>query len=336
MKLKYRKVWASAPASIANLGPGFDRVGLSFSQYRDYVGVEVIGSGNVLSLGAKSSLLGTPNDPRKNIASVAADLVRQRIDPKGELGALQVTVRKEVPVGSGLGSSAASAVAAVLATSTFFEGCHELEVEDLLAIAGEAEAIASGEPHYDNAGAAMYGGYVSVSGLIEIIPYGIKTVGARVLHDLPSWGIAVVTPRVRGITTREARECLPQDCDAFWIKVGMNAIKSISKFWNALAARDIKWFARIVNSEDLITPYRFELYGKEKYEKAIAEAKRVVKAGRFEVAVGLSGAGPSLFAIAETGMKAFTAGLAMKTVLADADIAMVEMNSYGAEIVRVE
>lgn len=333
MELKYREVWAKAPASIANLGPGFDRVAISYDQFWDIVGVR---PSNTLCtvLDEGSSLGGAPNDGAKNIAAVAADMVLRRIDPEGKLGNLKVTLHKGVPPASGLGSSAASAVAAVIATSVLFEGYHDLSKEELLAIAGEAESVASGEPHYDNVGASFHGGFVSVGKVVEVKLHSVKLVSAKVMHELPAWGIAVVTPRkILKSSTHEARECLPNDCDGFWFKVGMNSIRSIANFCNALQDKDIKRFANVVNSEYLITPYRLELYGKEKYEKAISEAKRVAEVGEWEVAVGLSGSGPSLFAIAESGIKAFTAGLAMKTVLGEADLYLSEMNDEGAQVV---
>lgn len=164
---------ARAPASSANLGPGFDTLAVALELYVE-VDVEDAGTLTVHAEGEGADL---PADPSHLAARVAAAV-------RGH-DKLAVSVRSEIPVGRGLGSSAALAVAAAAAAGA----------EDPLAVAAEVDG------HPDNAAASVLGGLVTAT-----------TVGNRsVANRLPlDAGLAfVVLVPARRLPTSEARAALP-------------------------------------------------------------------------------------------------------------------------------
>ena len=164
---------ARAPASSANLGPGFDTLALALQLYvevevepADRLVVRVEGEGEDL-----------PNDHSHLAARVAMDVAGTE--------RLAITVRSQIPVGRGLGSSAALAAAAAAAAGS----------TDPLAVA------ASVDGHPDNAAASVLGGLVTATAL------GRRPFAARLPLD-PDLGFVVVVPD-RVLPTVKARQALP-------------------------------------------------------------------------------------------------------------------------------
>src|SRR5688572_14711145 len=150
---------AFAPATMANLGVGFDILGLALREPGDIVRAErrdepgvviarIEGDGGKLTL-----------DPRKNTAGIAAISVLASI---GAPTGVALTLRKGLPLASGLGSSAASAVAAAVAVNALFGA--PLRREQLLEAGLEGEAAVSGR-HADNVAPCLFGGITLVTGL---------------------------------------------------------------------------------------------------------------------------------------------------------------------------
>lgn len=189
------RIKAFAPATVANMGVGFDVLGMAVEGMGDYVTVEhrpepgielvdIMGDGGRLS-----------RDPRKNTAIVAAQSVMNLLNVKT---GIRLWLEKGLPLASGLGSSAASAVAAAVATNALFG--DPLVREDLLTAVLDAEEAVSGR-HADNVAPALLGGIVLITGL-----------SAAEIHRLPVPGgvhISLVTPDVE-VPTSAARAVLPQ------------------------------------------------------------------------------------------------------------------------------
>src|SRR5215468_4086030 len=151
-----RTVTAFAPATVSNVACGFDVLGFALDSPGDEVtarfspgGVaidDIVGDGGRL-----------PRDASRNTAGVAAQALLTRL---GEHRGVTLTIRKGLPLSSGLGGSAASAVAAVIAVDALV-GAHTPQ-EVLMACAFEGERVGAGSAHGDNIGPAVYGGFVLV------------------------------------------------------------------------------------------------------------------------------------------------------------------------------
>ncbi len=152
-------VTAFAPASIGNVCVGFDMLGLALADVGDRVSVKRSDTSGVSILevrgldGEMHPYLSTESD--HNTASIAAQALWQA---HGDSSGIEMIVRKGVPLQSGMGSSAASAVAAAVATNALLP--EPLAHEELLPFALEGEAYASGGAFADNIGASLIGGLV--------------------------------------------------------------------------------------------------------------------------------------------------------------------------------
>jgi len=154
-----RFVTAFAPASIGNVGVGFDMLGLAIAGVGDWVSARRTGADGVSiaevqdAAGSRHPFLS--NKPDENTASLAAASLWRAA---GESGGVELVVRKGIPLQSGMGSSAASAVAAAVAANALLE--RPLPVEALLEHALEGERFASGGLHADNVAPSLFGGMV--------------------------------------------------------------------------------------------------------------------------------------------------------------------------------
>ena len=146
---------ASAPASIGNVGVGFDILGQAFDAARDRVTASREEQPGV-RLGTVTGLVASlPDSPRTNTALAAADAVLAAADhPFG----VRLSIEKGVPLAAGMGGSAASAVAGAAATNALLG--EPFPLESLLLLALEGERVASDPPHWDNVTASLYGGLI--------------------------------------------------------------------------------------------------------------------------------------------------------------------------------
>ena len=174
-------VTAFAPASIGNAGVGFDMLGLALSNVGDRVSARRSETSGIRILevrgldGEIHPYLSADED--HNTASIAAIALWQA---HGDSSGIELIVRKGVPLQSGMGSSAASAVAAAVAVNALLP--EPLAKEDLLPFAMEGEAYASGGTHADNIAPSLMGGLVLcpvvlLPRLIQLpVPTGISSV----------------------------------------------------------------------------------------------------------------------------------------------------------------
>ena len=151
-------VTAFAPASIGNVGVGFDVLGLALEGVGDRVVAEKV-DGQGVRISEVRGLDGNlhpylSTDPETNTASIAAAALWKA---HGR-GGIALKIHKGVPLQSGMGSSAASAVAAVVAANALLD--EPLPVEALLPFALEGEKFASGGLHADNVAPSLLGGLV--------------------------------------------------------------------------------------------------------------------------------------------------------------------------------
>lgn len=187
MKPVLRVASARAPMSSANLSAGFDVLGVALDAFYDEVEVEIGGRGVIVE--PKGSI------PEENTATVAVGIYLKRVGFNGSVG---IRIRKGVPVGRGLGSSGATAAAALFAINAAFG--DPLDVQELIDVGARAEGFFSGSPHADNVGPSLLGGFTFI---YTREPY-------RAFSIYRDWGLTLLVPgwaEVEGKTER-AREAL--------------------------------------------------------------------------------------------------------------------------------
>jgi len=145
-------VTARAPSSTANLGPGFDVFGLALDAFFDEVtlskkknGISIITDGDI------------PLSPSKNTAGLVVSYMKRKYKVGG---GVEIMIKKGVPAGYGMGSSAASAAATAVAFDRLFR--LNLDGNALVECAGVGERASAGSIHYDNVSASVLGGFVIV------------------------------------------------------------------------------------------------------------------------------------------------------------------------------
>jgi homoserine kinase len=146
---------AAAPASVGNVGVGFDILGHAIVGPVDRVTVERMDSPEVRIVGIEGVVSGLPLEAERNTAGRALLALRSHL---GLTHGFSLRIEKGIPLGSGMGGSAASCVAALVAANAVLERPAPLEVVYQCALTGESAA--SGAPHGDNVGAMLLGGLV--------------------------------------------------------------------------------------------------------------------------------------------------------------------------------
>lgn len=266
MSLHSVKAWA--PATIANLNVGFDGLGCALEAPGETITATWDPRGEGLNIAEITGVEGLSTIPSENVAGVAAQSLMKAL---GVRGGVSLKIDKQILPGSGIGSSAASAAAAVVAVDGLFNG--GLRPDELLTFALDGEALASGSRHADNVAPALMGGLVLCPP--EGRPRALKVPG--------EWAITVVHPQVV-IKTSEARGVLPQMVP---FQDAINQARWFATFVSACADGDEE-SAGFALEDLLVTPHRSALIpGFEELRKLAFD--RGARAG------GISGSGPSTF-----------------------------------------
>lgn len=262
---------ASAPASIANVGAGFDILGHAFDAARDVVtavrdekpGVRLMQVGGLVN--------SLPPEPERNTALAAAQAV---LEAAGSPCGLRLSIIKGVPLSAGMGGSAASAVAGAAAANALLDDPFSLE--ELLPFALEGERVASDPPHWDNVMASLLGGLVLAARedpvLIQRLP-------------APQKVVAVLLHPEAAVETRMARSILAPQVP---LKLAVEHSRRVAAFVAGCATDDLE-LVRAGLEDLLVEPQRQHLV------PALPEVKAAaLKAGA--LGSSFSGSGPSVFA----------------------------------------
>lgn len=151
-----KKVTATAPATVANVGPGFDVLGFALAEPAVTITATLLSDeGNHVTI--TTDIPDIPTDPVHNTAGVAAMSLLAHFRSEASIS---LHIASTIPVGSGLGSSAASAVAGAVAVNALM--ASPLPTEDLLSNALDGEAAVSGARHADNVAPCLLGGFVAI------------------------------------------------------------------------------------------------------------------------------------------------------------------------------
>lgn len=282
-------VTAFAPATVSNVACGFDVLGFPLESPGDEVTATLAASGvridDILNDGGR-----LPRDAAKNTAGVAVLALLAAI---GERRGVTLTIRKGLPLSSGLGGSAASAAAAVVAVNALMAA--NASIDTLVACALEGERLGAGSAHADNIAPCLCGGFVLVRcahppDIIRLpVPHGLTAV---VVHP----DLEIETAKARALLGDTVRL---QDAVRQWANLGA--------FVDGLHRSD---FAQIARSlEDTIAePRRAPLV------PGLAHIKRAA-ADAGALGCSLSGSGPSLFALCQTPDIAAAVAAAMTTAV---------------------
>ena len=269
------KVSAFAPASVANVGPGFDVLGFALEGIGDIVRAKRTNEPGVRI----SKIIGDngllPLETMKNTASIAALGVLQRLEIKG--AGIEIELEKGLPLNSGLGSSGASAVAGAFAALRLF--APENEKDFALPACVKAEAAVAGF-HADNVAASLFGGIVIVKSYepLEVLklpaPAGLFA--------------AVVSPDYE-VSTKDARHALPENVP---LKSLVRNTGNVASLVSGVFRNDIGLIGRSVQ-DCIVEPVRGKFIpGFDAVKKAALDA------GAFGCSI--SGSGPSGFAFADS------------------------------------
>lgn len=302
---------AFAPATIGNIGPGFDVLGMAITGLGDTVQAQKIKGREVVISEITGSDGTLPSDPTRNTAGIAAQEVLKLIKVRQ---GVELKLHKNIP-GTGLGSSAASAVAAGMAVNALWG--HRLSKEALIIPCAEAERSVSGGYFIDNVAASLLGGVI-VSHAAQRQAFSIGTV--------PDLVIVVVTPEHK-LLTKIARAVLPDKVPLDLVVANMACVATMVA---AVAQKDARRFALSV--QDLIVePARAHLIPGFADVKAAA-----LKAGA--LGASISGAGSSVFALTDRKTYARSIGHAMQKIFLQHGIysqwTIARMDRYGARLVR--
>jgi homoserine kinase len=284
-----------APASIGNIGIGFDIMGLCIEQpgdevvarFSQYPGVRItkIEGGDSL-----------PMHVEKNTAGVA---VLRFLEHLGAFNrGIELEIYKKMPSGSGLGSSAASAVAGVFAVSELLQ--TGLPKKALLRFACLGEQIASGGFHADNVAPSLLGGIVLIRDNDSLDVFQLP---------VPEQLFAVVIHPEVEVLTKTARALLQPTVP---LKTYVQQSANIAAFVTALYTNDYALIGRALD-DVVIEPQRAAL---------IPGFYEVKSAAILEGALGcsISGSGPSVFALCNNLKSAEKAGMAMQKIFTDQKI----------------
>ncbi len=267
-----------APASIANLGPGFDCLGIAIEGVGDFVSVRARADGarGVVISEITGESGGIPLEAEENCAGRAALAVLAQSGPASPVAGIEMKIHKGLPRGSGLGSSAASAVAGAVAAHLLLGS--RLGNNALLEAALAGEMVASGGRHADNLAASLLGGFTIVR---SHDPLEVTRLDAP-----PGLRLVVVLPEME-IETRYARSILPES-------IALEAAKAnwahVAAMVAAVARGQVADIGRAVVDAVAEPARRHLIPGFDEVKRAALEA------GAFGCSI--SGAGPAVFAIA--------------------------------------
>lgn len=268
------KVSVKVPATTANLGPGFDSIGLALPIFNTITVEETImpGTGieiNIIDETHEQDIISIPTD-ENNVVYKAIELLYNSIGQTPS--ELKITIKTQIPIARGLGSSAAVIVGGLIAANELLG--KPADEAALLSIATEIEN------HPDNITPAVVGGFVVSS---------LEDDGSVVYSKMnwpKNWNITVCIPDYE-LSTSIARSVLPQEVP---MKDAIFNLKHVGMLVQAVNTNDEK-LMKIALHDRLHQPYR------EKLVPGFREISEALKHEDNVLGVVISGAGPSILVI---------------------------------------
>jgi homoserine kinase len=311
---------AFAPATVANVAVGFDVLGFPVDGVGDTVTAERVwpdaGGRPSVTIGSITGVVsGLPLDASRNTAGIVLQNLIRILDlPFG----FRLSVDKGIPLSSGMGGSAASSSAALVAANALLD--KPLDLEALLGFALSGEELASGSAHGDNVAPCLYGGLVI---LRSVNPVDV----VRVPLTEPLY-VALVHPH-RELDTRTSRGALPAELP---LRDYVAQSSRLAAFMVACCTGDFALMSRSLE-DVLVEPRRARLipaFGAVKHAALRAGA----------LGCSISGSGPSVFALCRTQDEAGRTGSAMAAAWnaagVDSDVWVSALSQEGARIISTD
>lgn len=289
----HRSATAFAPASVGNVGIGFDILGHALKGAGDRVSVRLIAEPEVRITAIHGADRELPQAAADNTAGAALIALRESL---GCAEGFAIEIHKGIPFGSGMGGSAASAVAALVAANGLLR--QPLPLSALYPMALTGEEVASGSRHGDNVAPMLLGGLVLAVGERDPIKLSVPS-GLYCAHAHPHCALE----------TRRARAALQ---GAYALSEFVEQSGHLALFLTGLAQGDRALISAGLN-DVLVEPRRAPLV------PGFAQVKRAaLEAGA--LGASISGAGPSVFAWCWGETNAQQVGRAMVAAFAAADL----------------
>ena len=293
-----------APATVANVTCGFDILGFAVDHPGDEITLKKSNSSEVKILEITGDEGALPYDPDQNTCSVVIKMFLK--DLSIDQG-IDIFLEKKMPLGSGLGSSAASSVAAIFAINELMGKPRKLE--DLLPYAMEGERVACGAAHADNVAPGLYGGFVLIRSYDPLDVIRLKTpdkLFATLVH-----------PHIE-VKTKDAREILRKQ---IYFKESVKQSGNVAGLVAGLLTSDYDLISRSMH-DYIVEPIRSILI------PGYSEVKDAA-IGLGALGAGISGSGPSIFALSKDRVTAEKIGMRMKNIYAEFSI---ESETYVSRI----
>ena len=275
--MSHKSLTVYAPASMANISVGFDILGaainpISGAMLGDCITIESATEFSLTSTGQFVKKL--PKDPKYNIVY---QCWQRFCKAMGKTLPVNITLEKNMPIGSGLGSSACSVVGAFVALNKFFD--EPFNEYEMLSMMGELEGRISGSVHYDNVAPCYLGG-------MQLILDEMGVISEAIPH-FDNWYWVMAYPGIK-VSTAEARAILPAqyqkaDCVAHGRYVG--------GFLHACYTKQPKLAAAML-IDNIAEPYRKQLL--PNFDATQIKVKQLGA-----LASGISGSGPTMFVVAD-------------------------------------
>ena len=295
------EITVHAPASVSNVVCGFDCLGFALSEPFDVMTVRLIDEKVV-----RIKHLDDYNLPTTAESNVAGKAVLTLLEAVKESVGFEIEITKNIKPGSGIGSSSASAVGAVVAANKLLGDRFSKLALAEFALAGEF--VASQSRHADNVAPCLFGGFTLVRSTepLDIVALEYPKLFATVIH-----------PQIE-IKTSEARKILPLEVS---LKDAVKQWANVGALVSALSKGDYKLISRSLE-DFIVEPCRKSLIAK--LDELKAESLKVGALGG-----GISGSGPSVFMVSETLAAARKVETAMREVY---EQTAIDFNIYVSEI----
>jgi len=306
-------VKAKAPATVANVSCGFDIFGFAVESPCDEVILTRTSEPGVRIIAIEGDGGRLPLEAEKNTAGVAVlEYLRATDNSTG----ITIELKKNLPLGSGMGSSAASSVAALVAINKLMG--ERLTKTELLPFAMEAERVACGSAHADNVAPSLVGGFVLIRGYSPLDVVSIPTPD--------NLYCTLVHPQLE-LKTEDSRKVLKVSIP---LRDAVKQWGNVAGLVTGLMKPDFDLIGRSMH-DYIAEPIRSVLIpGFTKIKEATKEAGAIGS--------GISGSGPTIFALSADVATAQRVGEAIQKHFAqydvDSEVYVSKVNQRGAEVVE--
>ncbi len=287
---------AFAPATVANVACGFDIFGFAVDEPGDVVEIRRRDAPGIVITDITGDEGRLPRDPARNAVTVVMLRLLKHLG-NTEFGG-EVVLHKNMPLGSGMGSSSASAVAGVFALNEMLG--RPLTRQQLLPFAMEGERIACGSAHADNVGPSLMGGFLVIRSYQPLDVFSIP-----VPEELYC---TLVNPDIE-VNTKDARFILRNEVS---LKNAISQMGNVAGLIAGLMQEDYELISRSM-VDVIVEPIRAILIPEFNEVKQVAIAQGAL-------GCSISGAGPSMFTLSKGRETAERVGKAMREKFAEAEI----------------